>query len=98
MLFDIPDSNYEVFGCKETTMKMTLFVTAFLSVGAFSAIVLSLFFLFFPKVLVKMNEIASKAILNTEEAMLKYRIGFGLLLLLSGLFLAYIVYSTPIHL
>ncbi len=79
-------------------MAMTLFVMCFLIVGAVSAFILSAFCLFFPDVLIRLNQWASMALLSTEEQIIRHRKVLGVLMLLFGIFLTYVVYSTPLDL
>lgn len=79
-------------------MTMTLFVMCFLIVGIVSAFTLSVFCLFFPNILIKLNQWASQAILSTEENVIKNRKTLGILMLVFGIFLTYVVVSTPLDL
>ncbi len=79
-------------------MTMTLFVMYLLIVGATSAIILSAFLLFLPSTLGKMNVWASTMLLSTEQHVIRHPHVLGILMLVFGVFLSYVIYSTPLYL
>jgi len=77
---------------------MGLFSMLLLIVAAVAAFLSSIFLLFFPKYLTRINEFGSRVLLRTEEFVIKYRIITGLLLLVFCGFLLYVIYTTPLKL
>jgi len=77
---------------------MGLFSMLLLIVAAVAAFLSSIFLLFFPKYLARINELGNRVLFRTEELIVKYRIITGLLLLVSCILLIYIIYTTPLKL
>lgn len=77
---------------------MNLFVMYFLYAAAVSAFLLGALLLFFPKALAKINELASKVIVRTEQYIFVYRIIAGIVLVVFSIFLFYVLRTTPLKL
>ncbi|HAK88464.1 MAG TPA: hypothetical protein DHV16_08005 [Nitrospiraceae bacterium] len=77
---------------------MNLFAMYFLYAAAVSAFLLGALLLFFPKALAKINEVTSKLIVGTEQYMFAYRVIAGIILLIFGLFVVYVLRTTPLKL
>jgi hypothetical protein len=77
---------------------MGFFTMLLLIVAAVSAFITSIFLLFFPKYLARINEFGNRVLFRTEELIVKYRIITGLLLLVFCILLLYVIYTTPLKL
>lgn len=77
---------------------MNLFVMYFLYAAAVSAFLLGALLLFFPKALAKINELASKVIVRTEHYIFAYHIIAGIVLIVFGIFVFYVLRTTPLKL
>lgn len=69
----------------------------FKAAAVFSAII-GILLLFFPKLLIKINETGTRMLLQTEQYLTKHRIIFGILMLICSLLLFYLIKTIPLKL
>lgn len=77
---------------------MGLFTFYLLKFAAYAAFILGALLIFFPKTIAKINQAGAKFIIRTDILLTKHRIITGVLLLMCGIFLLYLIKTIPVKL
>lgn len=77
---------------------MGLFTFYLLKFAAYAAFILGALLLFFPKAIAKINQAGTKFIIRADVLLTKHRIIAGVLLLVGGIFLLYLIRTIPLKL
>lgn len=77
---------------------MGLFTFYLLKFAAYAAFILAALLIFFPKTIAKINQAGATFIIRTDMLLTKHRIITGVLLLMCGIFLLYLIKTIPVKL
>lgn len=77
---------------------MGLFTMYLFKAAAVISLVIGILLLFFPRLLIRMNEVGTRMLLQTEEYLTKHRLIFGILMIICSMLMFYLIKTTPLKL